>query len=234
MSKSITNVYHKTTHRTGKNSKFISYTKLSDGEVAALSILSMIGSIIGAFIVGTKPTEEEVIETPEELTDEDIKSIILEKAKDYNITLKEEDTNKIVEITNKLQKLEYDVNAFTSQLKKTESALEGAGQEISNASKKATGFFGKIKQFFVNIINWFKNLFSSKNVTNDVDNTEKVDTTESSIFDNVDTDVFKFDGEEETESNIETVEETESISTDTESSDNSNTELEDNVEIERY
>lgn len=178
--------------------------------------------------------KEEVIETPEELTDEDIKSIILEKAKDYNITLKEEDTNKIVEITNKLQKLEYDVNAFTSQLKKTESALEGAGQEISNASKKATGFFGKIKQFFVNIINWFKNLFSSKNVTNDVDNTEKVDTTESSIFDNVDTDVFKFDGEEETESNIETVEETESISTDTESSDNSNTELEDNVEIERY
>ena len=60
MSKSRTNVYHKSTYRTGKNSKFISYTKLSDGEVAALSILSMIGSIIGAFIVGTKPTEEEV------------------------------------------------------------------------------------------------------------------------------------------------------------------------------
>ena len=58
MSKSRTNVYHKSTYRTGKNSKFISYTKLSDGEVAALSILSMIGSIIGAFIVGTKPTEE--------------------------------------------------------------------------------------------------------------------------------------------------------------------------------
>ena len=58
--KSRTNVYHKSTYRTGKNSKFISYTKLSDGEVAALSILSMIGSIIGAFIVGTKPTEEEV------------------------------------------------------------------------------------------------------------------------------------------------------------------------------
>ena len=32
MSKSRTNVYHKTTHRTGKNSKFISYTKLNDGE----------------------------------------------------------------------------------------------------------------------------------------------------------------------------------------------------------
>ena len=60
MSKSRTNVYHKTTHRTGKNSKFISYTKLSDGEVAVLSILSMIGSIIATFIVGTKPTEEEV------------------------------------------------------------------------------------------------------------------------------------------------------------------------------
>ena len=58
--KSRTNVYHKSTYRTGKNSEFISYTKLSDGEVAALSILSMIGSIIGAFIVGTKPTEEEV------------------------------------------------------------------------------------------------------------------------------------------------------------------------------
>ena len=30
MSKSRTNVYHKSTYRTGKNSKFISYTKLSD------------------------------------------------------------------------------------------------------------------------------------------------------------------------------------------------------------
>ena len=38
----------------------MSYTKLSDGEVVAWSRLSMIGSIIGAFIVGTKPTEEEV------------------------------------------------------------------------------------------------------------------------------------------------------------------------------
>ena len=60
MSKSRTNVYHKSTYRTGKNSKFISYTKLSDGEVAVLSILSMIVSIIGAFIAGTKPTEGEV------------------------------------------------------------------------------------------------------------------------------------------------------------------------------
>ena len=60
MSKSRTNVYHKTTHRTGKNSKFISYTKLSDGEVAVLSILGMIGSIIGCFIAGTTPTKEEV------------------------------------------------------------------------------------------------------------------------------------------------------------------------------
>ena len=63
MSKSRTNVYHKSTYRTGKNSKFISYTKLSDGEVAVLSIFSMIASIIGAFIVGTTPTEEEVAAT---------------------------------------------------------------------------------------------------------------------------------------------------------------------------
>ena len=38
MSKSRTNVYHKTTHRTWESSKFISYTKLSEGEVAELSI----------------------------------------------------------------------------------------------------------------------------------------------------------------------------------------------------
>ena len=60
MSKSRTNVYHKTTHRTGKNSKFISYTKLSDGDVAILSIFSIIASIIAFFITATKPTEEEV------------------------------------------------------------------------------------------------------------------------------------------------------------------------------
>ena len=60
MSKSRTNVYHKTTHRTGKNSKFISYTKLSDGEVAVLSIFSIIASIIKFFAIATKPTEEEV------------------------------------------------------------------------------------------------------------------------------------------------------------------------------
>ena len=58
--KSGTNVYHKSTYRTGKNSKFISYTKLSDGDVAILSIFSIIASIIKFFIIATKPTEEEV------------------------------------------------------------------------------------------------------------------------------------------------------------------------------
>ena len=58
--KSGTNVYHKQTYRTGKNSKFISYTKLSDGDVAVLSIFGIIASIISLFITTTKPTEEEV------------------------------------------------------------------------------------------------------------------------------------------------------------------------------
>ena len=58
--KSGTNVYHKQTYRTGKNSKFISYTKLSDGDVAILSIFSIIASIIAFFAIATKPTEEEV------------------------------------------------------------------------------------------------------------------------------------------------------------------------------
>ena len=58
--KSGTNVYHKSTYRTGKNSKFISYTKLSDGDVALLSIFGIIASIISLFITTTKPTEEEV------------------------------------------------------------------------------------------------------------------------------------------------------------------------------
>ena len=60
MSKSGTNVYHKSTYRTGKNSKFISYTKLSDGDVAILSIFSIIASIIAFFVTATKPSEEEV------------------------------------------------------------------------------------------------------------------------------------------------------------------------------
>ena len=58
--KSGTNVYYKSTYRTGKNSKFISYTKLSDGDVAILSIFSIIASIIKFFAIATKPTEEEV------------------------------------------------------------------------------------------------------------------------------------------------------------------------------
>ena len=58
--KSGTNVYYKSTYRTGKNSKFIRYTKLSDGDVAILSIFSIIASIIAFFITATKPTEEEV------------------------------------------------------------------------------------------------------------------------------------------------------------------------------
>ena len=58
--RSGTNVYHKSTYKTGKNSKITSYTKLSDGEVAILSIFSMIASIIKLFIVGTTPTEAEV------------------------------------------------------------------------------------------------------------------------------------------------------------------------------
>ena len=58
--KNRTNVYHKSVYKTGKNSKFVSYTKLSDVEVAVLSIFNMIASIIGCFIAGTTPTKEEV------------------------------------------------------------------------------------------------------------------------------------------------------------------------------
>lgn len=129
--------------------------------------------------------KEEVIVSDKVLTTSEIEEIVDTKSKQYNIELKEEDTNKIVELTNKLQQLEYDLNSFTSQLKKTEVALE-------EASKETTGFFAKIKQFFANIVEWFKDLFNNKeNVVEP--NTESVETNEPSIFDNVNTDVFKFD-----------------------------------------
>ena len=133
--------------------------------------------------------KEEVIVSDKDLTTDEIEEIVDTKAKQYNIELKEEDTNKIVELTNKLQQLEYDLNSFTSQLKKTEVALE-------EASKEATGFFAKIKQFFANIVDWFKNLFKGKDEVVEP-NTESVENKEPSIFDKVNTDVFKFDDNKE-------------------------------------
>ena len=152
--------------------------------------------------------KEEVIETPDALSGDDIKGIVEQKAKEHNITLKDEDTNKIVELTQKLQKLEYDANAFTSQLKKTETSLDNAGKAVSST---ATGFFGKVKQFFVNIINWFKNLFSGNNKSNK--SNKATEGTESSIFDNVNTDVFKYDDVTETTESQETTENQEATPT---------------------
>jgi uncharacterized protein YpuA (DUF1002 family) len=140
--------------------------------------------------------KDEVVNGDEFTTDE-LESLVRTKASSYGIDLKDDDLTKISELLNKLQGLDYDVDAFKEKLSSIESEVEEKAEETK-------GVLGKIADFFKGIYNFFVNLFSGG--SSDVATTsEDTENTTSSIFDNVDTSIFQFD---DAQSNLDTPEPT--------------------------
>lgn len=96
--------------------------------------------------------KDEVISATEDLSDEEIKEIVQEKAEEQGITLSEEDLNTIVSLLHKLQGLNYDLDAFSDTL------------------ASASGLLGSLSGFFSSIAGFFSGLFGGGgNILNGLD-----------------------------------------------------------------
>ncbi|MCR4841868.1 MAG: DUF1002 domain-containing protein [Eubacterium sp.] len=119
--------------------------------------------------------KQDIASESDELSEDEIQEIIEEKAEEYNITLSEDDIEKVSSIMDSIQDMDYDVDSFSQQ----------ASEIIDSASEvvQSEGF----QSFFSGIINWFKKLFGMA-----VDTYEE-NGGDTSIFDEIDTSVFDFD-----------------------------------------
>ncbi|PKG24178.1 DUF1002 domain-containing protein [Niallia nealsonii] len=98
--------------------------------------------------------KEKVAETKPE-TDQELKTIIDDAAKDLNITLTEQQTNSLIEFFNKLKELNIDWNQVGDQ-------LQNAKDKLTNylESEEGQGFLDKVKEFFVSLVDAIKNFFN--------------------------------------------------------------------------
>lgn len=106
----------------------------------------------------------------EDMSDDEIRDIVREKADEYNISLSEADIDKLLAILKRLQGMDYSFEDFQTSVNAALDVITG-----SNGAAKAGGFFKSIADFF-------KNLFGGSKASSG-----------GSIFDNVNTDIFKFD-----------------------------------------
>lgn len=107
-----------------------------------------------------KDVIKEKPETPEE-----IKKIVSNVAKDYDLKLADEDMEKITSLMTKINKLDLNFDSIKNQLNDVANKLK---DKISGTDGQ--GFFEKIKNFFSDLIDsvkdFFINLFSSDNTDN--------------------------------------------------------------------
>lgn len=125
--------------------------------------------------------KNEVASSDTTLTKDEIAEIIGAKAKEYGVTLSQEDAETLASFAEKLQGLDYDSSSFSEQ---AEEIINTVSEEVSDKAKESGGFWN----FFQSIIDWFKSLFGMAK-----DAAEESGTDVDSIFDNIDTSVFQFD-----------------------------------------
>lgn len=85
-------------------------------------------------------------------TEEDIRALIKEAGKKFDISLSEEQIRDIVALLQKIGNLDLDIDTLVSQARDLYDRIANIG--------KSGGFFDKIAEFFRSIIDFFKNLFS--------------------------------------------------------------------------
>ena len=130
--------------------------------------------------------KNEVVSSGGDMSDEEISELVEETANEYSISFSDEDLATITELIASIQQLDYDTNAFSDTL--------------SGISEGASGIWASIQEFFSGIVDFFVNLFTGGESSDESD----------SILDNLDTDVYELDDEgagEEAESEAEEVEE---------------------------
>ncbi len=85
-------------------------------------------------------------------TEEDIRALIKEASKKFDISLSEEQIRDIVALLQKIGNLDLDIDTLVSQARDLYDRIADIG--------RSSGFFDKIAEFFRAILDFFKNLFS--------------------------------------------------------------------------
>lgn len=140
--------------------------------------------------------EDKVLEMLNELKEQAIKGELSDNVEDsinevadkYGVNVPDEALSKITEWLKKFEQLTYDIDQFSQAIDKLNNSIKGLSDTVAETSEEAKGFFARIWEA---ICNFFANLFGKgKEVVEDVK------TNAPTIFDQVNTDVFNFDGEE--------------------------------------
>ena len=91
-------------------------------------------------------------------SDADIEEIIRNAMKEFNIELSDEDVAKLVELMNKISKLDIDVDALAKQAEDLYAKLKGMGLNLDNIDTEQVGNF--LTRFLDKIISFISGLFS--------------------------------------------------------------------------
>lgn len=89
-------------------------------------------------------------------SDADIETIIRNAMEEFDISLSDEDVAKLVELMNKISKLDIDVNALAQQASQLYEKLKGMGLDLENIDTEQVGNF--ITRFFDRIMELINSL----------------------------------------------------------------------------
>lgn len=89
-------------------------------------------------------------------SDADIETIIRNAMEEFDISLSDEDVAKLVELMNKISKLDIDVNALAQQASQLYEKLKGMGLDLENIDTEQVGNF--ITRFFDRIVDLINSL----------------------------------------------------------------------------
>jgi uncharacterized protein YpuA (DUF1002 family) len=87
--------------------------------------------------------------------DEELRKIIEQAAKDLNVSLTDEEMQRLIDLFNKLKNLDIDWNQVSDQLNKAKDRISKFLE-----SDEGQGFLEKVKQFFIWLIDAIKSIFS--------------------------------------------------------------------------
>lgn len=86
-----------------------------------------------------------------EIKKSQIEDAVRDEAEDHDVSLSDEDVQKITDLLEKLSKLDLDVNALSSQASSLSEKLENLTKNQSTDSQNTANLFQKIGQFFSNL-----------------------------------------------------------------------------------
>lgn len=89
-------------------------------------------------------------------SDADIETIIRNAMEEFDISLSDEDVAKLVDLMNKISKLDIDVNALAQQASQLYEKLKGMGLDLENIDTEQVGNF--ITRFFDRIVELINSL----------------------------------------------------------------------------